>query len=546
MHPRSDSFDQPPSLPPNTSAKRDWRFWLIFLSLTVSFFNTALELCSVSTALPTIVDDLHGTQFVWVGSAYALAATAFVPLSGSLAEIWGRKPVMLSALIFFAIGSTICGSATSLGHLIIGRAIQGVGGGGIAALSQIILSDLVPLHERGLFNGMIGLAWSLASGIGPVVGGALAQRGQWRWLFYLNVPFCAVAGLLVLLFLKLRAPSSTLREKWERMDWLGNFIVIASTTSCIIALTWGGVQYPWSSARVLVPLILGLVGLFVFIVYESYVPKYPMIPFSLLSTVTGASGFLQTFVMPILLICIVYYLPVYFQACKGASPVASGVDGFGIAFTVAPSGVIAGITVTISRGYRIQLWTGWVIAIIGLAMISTLHADSSRGIAIGFQIIAGVGIGIISTTTYFPVLAPLPVSSNASALALFTFLRNFAQVWGLTIGDTILQNAFSKRLPDDFTSVFPLGTAIAYSVIPLVSAIEEPLKSEVRVAFADSLCVLWQVLIGVAGLGLLVSLVMKALPLHTSTDKEWGVNDSGSDKSLLAQRSLEKSRESLV
>ncbi|KAL0954049.1 hypothetical protein HGRIS_005201 [Hohenbuehelia grisea] len=503
--------------------KRDWRFWVIFTSIALSLFISALELSAVSTALPIIVQDLNGSDFVWIGSAYALSATAFVPLSGGLAQIFGRRPVMLGSLLFFALGSALCGAASSMNFLIAGRTVQGVGGGGIASLTQIILSDLVPLRERGVFNGFIGIAWAIASGTGPIIGGSLAQAGQWRWLFYLNIPVCGVAATFVVVFLRLRTPSGTLREKLNRMDWVGNFFLIAATTSCVIALTWSGIQFSWASAQVLVPFIIGLCGLVGFLVYEAIVPKHPVVPFVLMSTITGLSGFLQTFLMPIVLLALVYFIPVYFQGCKDASPVASGVDTFGIAFSLAPSGIIAGISVATTKQYRPQLWLSWALVMIGCGLLSTLHADSPRANAIGYQIIVGAGLGILSTTTYFPVLAPLHVSSNAAALATFTFLRNFAQVWGVTIGGTILQNQLTNRLPPQFIASFPQGTAIAYSIIPQIRSLQEPLKGQVRVAFAESLRVVWQVLIGIGAIGLLVSLGMKHLPLHTSVDRDWGM-----------------------
>ncbi|KZT20290.1 iron permease [Neolentinus lepideus HHB14362 ss-1] len=506
--------------------KRGWRFWVVILSIACSMFIAALELVAVSTALPTIVDDLHGKEFIWVGSAYALASTAFLPLSGSLAQIFGRKVIMLASLVIFALGSALCGAAKSMNFLIAGRTVQGLGGGGIASLVQIILSDLVPLRERGIFNGLIGIAWSTASAIGPIVGGALAEHGKWRWLFYLNIPICGFAALLVMVFLQLRTPPGTFREKLRRMDWIGNIMVIASTTAVVIALTWGGIQYSWGSANVLVPLILGLLGLVAFVIYEAKIPDHPIVPFNLMASRTGISGYAQTFLMPVMMLDLVYYLPTYYQSCKDASPIRSGVDTLTIACIIAPSGIIAGATVAASKKYCPQIYLAWILAIIGAGLLSTVHADTPRSHSIGFQAVASAGLGILTSTTYFPVLAPLPVSSNAHALAFFTFFRNFAQVWGVTIGGTILQNGLVKRLPVEFQTQFPGGTAIAYSIIPLIRDLEEPLKEQVRVAFGESLRHIWYAAIGFSGAGLIISLGMKSLPLHTSVDEDWGIKES--------------------
>ncbi|KAJ7918664.1 iron permease [Mycena leptocephala] len=508
-----------------TPVRRDWRFWMIFMCVMLSQFITAMELSVVSTALPTIVNALHGAQFVWIGSAYTLCSTAFVPLSGSLAEIFGRKILMSVSIGIFAIGSALCGAANSLNFLIAGRAVQGLGAGGLASLCHIILSDLVPLEERGVFNGLIAISYTVANGIGPVVGGSLAQSGQWRWIFYLNIPICGLTLVLVSLFLNLRTPSSSFATKIKKIDFVGNILVVASTTSVMIGLTWGGVQYPWSSARILASLILGVIGLMVFVWYEFTFAANPIVPRGLLVTRTALSGFLQTSVLFIVLICLLYYMPVYFQASMDASPIASGVDIFGLAFSVAPSALLVGITIAKSRQYRPQIWLSWVLVIVGTAMFTTLDVDSSRAKAIGFQIIPGAGLGMMTAAVFFPILAPLPVESNAHAIALYTFFRNFSNILAVTVGGTVLQNELGKRLPPAFSVQFPEGTAIAYSIIPLIRTLPEPLKSQIRVAFADSLRVVWQVLIGVSAAGLLASLAMKSLPLHTQVDRKWGINE---------------------
>ncbi|OBZ67783.1 putative transporter C3H1.06c [Grifola frondosa] len=475
------------------TTKKGTTFWCIFLSICVALFLSALELTAVSTALPTIAYDLHATDFVWVGSAYALSSTAFLPMSGGLAQLFGRRPALLACLALFALGSGICGGAKSMAMLIAGRTVQGLGGGGIQSLSAIILADLVTLHERGLYAGLFGLTWSIACIIGPVVGGSLADRGQWRWLFYLNLPICGLAAIFVFMFLNLPAPPGTLREKLMRLDWIGNFLVIGT--------------------RVLVPLILGLVGLGVFILYEA---KWGLN--------LCLSGYLQTFFVAVIALAVVYFMPVYFQGCKDASPITSGVRNLGLS-ALAPAAIIAGVVVNRTRRYRPQMWTGWCLIMVGLGLYSTLKAGDPDGRAVGYGVLLGVGIGFEYSTTMFPIQAPLPVSENAHALAFMMFVRSFAGVWGVTIGSTVLQNELKRRVPASFLQKFPGGAAIAYALIPQVPSLPQPLKESVQVAFAGSLDVLWQVLIGIAGMGLLSSLFMKGLPLHTSLDEEWAMDE---------------------
>jgi len=247
------------------------------------------------------------------------------------------------------------------------------------------------------------------------------------------------------------------------------------------------------------------------------------VPRKLLAARTSFSGFLQSLVQFILMICLLYYMPVYFQACLDASPIASGVDLFGLAFSVAPSALLVGLSIAISHQYRPQIWVAWSLVIIGTGLFSTLRAGSSRATAIGFQIIPGLGVGMLTAALFFPILAPLPVEYNAQAVALLIFIRNFANILGVTLGGTVLQNELQKRLPPAFVSEFPQGAPIAYSIIPLIRTLPDPLKSEIQVAFGESLSVLWQVLIGVSSIGLCLSLLMKRLPLHTDIDKKWGM-----------------------
>lgn len=240
------------------------------------------------------------------------------------------------------------------------------------------------------------------------------------------------------------------------------------------------------------------------------------------------------------------YLPVYYQACKDASPIASGVDLLALSFSTAPIAIPASISVPILKRYRPQIYVGWALTTIGVGLISTLTEDSSKGKSVGFQIIAGLGIGTVWACAYFPVLAPLPVTMSAYALSAFMFLRNLfqvscrfyepifspfltdpSQVWGVTVGGAILQNELQHHLPDSIFSsglVAP-GEAFTYAVIPLIPSLPQPEKDAVRHAFATSLTTIWRVLIVIGGVGFLVSLLMKDVPLHGYKDENWALEE---------------------
>ncbi|ESK82646.1 mfs multidrug transporter [Moniliophthora roreri MCA 2997] len=511
---------------PAASTRRGLRFWAIFTSLFLCIFLAALELTMVSTALPAIVADLKGDDFLWVGTAYALASTAFLPFSGGIAETFGRRPAMLISLGLFTLGCALCGAARNMGWLIASRVVLGLGGGALLSLSHIILSDLVSLQERGTYYAVLGLAFAIGSSIGPLVGGAVAGAGQWRWLFYLNLPICGITIVMVILCLRLPTPPGSIKSKLHKMDWIGNFLVISSTTSVVIGLTWGGVVYPWSSARVLIPLILGLCGLVFFGIYEALWAANPILPISILSNISSVSGYIQTFIVHVCFFCLCYYLPVYYQACQDTSVIRSGANILALTFTSGSFLVITGVSVTLTQRYRPQIWLGWVLCLVGVGVYSINSPSTEMSQAIGLTILPGIGIAAVVASLVFPVLAPLDVTQNAYALAFYTFVRMFAGIWGITIGGTVLQNELEKRLSQEAKQALSGATASnLFAIIPQIRFLDEPLKTELRFAFGGSLQVVWEVLTAILGLGFLASFLMPDVPIQNVRDEKWAMHD---------------------
>ncbi|THH12814.1 hypothetical protein EW146_g7350 [Bondarzewia mesenterica] len=495
---------------PSTGSRRGMAFWLVLVANLSCDFLSAFDLTAISTALPTIVERLHGSDFIWAGSAYALAATAVTPLCGGLASIFGRKPILLLSIAFFALGAALCGSAKK--HEYPYKALEAVPAN-LWLRSSTAISSRFPNAVVSQESWHPCGHWHL----GPPIGGAIASTGHWRWIFFLNLPICAVAATLVVIFLRVKTPKDPFLRKFSRMDWL--------STAVILAFTFGGVQYAWNSVQVLAPLIIGLVGLVCFFLIEKYVSKEPTVPWSAVGNRTSLSGYAGTFVHGIVSIAAIYYLPVYFQAVQHASAIRSGIDMFGITFTVAPFAILAGASVEIFKRYRPQNYVGWIIIIVGFGILTLLDANSHRGQYMGYQVVIGVGLGINWIATQFPILAPLPYSNNAHALAFFTFTRYFAQSWGVAIGGMILQNSLSKKLPAEFYAQFPAGAQLAYAAIPKIKDLSEPLKTQVRVAFADSMKVTWQVMIGISGAGLLSVLFMREVTMRSDMDDQWGLKE---------------------
>ncbi|SCZ90253.1 BZ3500_MvSof-1268-A1-R1_Chr1-3g01871 [Microbotryum saponariae] len=553
----------------NPFAGKGSQFWLVFLALCVSCFLSALDLTAVSTALPAsefstlatrsvsgylrvkgtdpnaichcaVAAEFQSTEFSWVGSAYALTSTALIPWTGGFAAIFGRKATMLGSLALFAIGSAVVGSAHTMEIVILGRAIQGIGGGGILTMTEIVVVDLVPLAERGAFFGIFGAVWAFASAIGPPIGGALASAGAWRWLFYLNLPLTGVAAVLVIFFLRIKAPQTTLKEKLAQMDYF-NLVFVAGATSTILGLTWGGVTYSWSSYEVLVPLIIGLSLMGLFLWLEKTYAKYPTVPFDVLRHRSSLLGFMATFLHGIVTLAAIYYMTVYFQASKMATPVKAGVDTFSLSLilfwlrsTIAPMAIVTGVSIGILGTYRKQNLFGWALAMIGFGLTSMLKYNSSKAAWTG-PIIAGIGMGILYSATNFPVLAPLKPSQQPHAMAFFAFVRSFGQVLGISIGSTILQNQLAKNLPEAFLAMFHGNAEIAFPAIPIIPTLAEPIRSQVRGAFALSLRVIWLVMIGISGLGLIISFFLRDIELTKEMDDKWGMSDKQEGTSAAAE-----------
>lgn len=198
--------------------------------------------------------------------------------------------------------------------ILVGRSIQGVGGGGIIALSEIIVTDLVPLRERGKYFGFLSMMWAVGSVSGPIIGGAFSQEADWRWIFWLNLPFCALGFVLIPLYLNLNHKTESFMEKLARVDWVGSVVFVGSVTAILIPITWGGVMYDWDSWRTLVPLLVGVVGLIAFVVYEQFVPQNPLIRLKLFGNRTAAANYFGTIMHGIIVSFFFFFFFSFFLA----------------------------------------------------------------------------------------------------------------------------------------------------------------------------------------------------------------------------------------
>ncbi|KAL1879606.1 hypothetical protein Plec18167_004067 [Paecilomyces lecythidis] len=504
------------------------RAMMIFFTLAVLTLMAALDGTSISVALPIIAERLHGTaiEAFWAGTSFLLCSTVFQPSFASFSNIFGRKPLVLTSILFFFVGAVIAGVAKNFTYMLVGRSLQGIGGGGIIALSEIIVTDIIPLRLRGNYFGILSAMWSIGSVTGPILGGGFAENVTWRWIFYINFPFIGVGVVLVLLFLKLNFIPTSLAEKLRRVDYIGTVLFIGSTASFLIPLSWGGVMYDWDSWRTLVPLIIGAVGLITFGAYEYYIASDPIIPPTIFQNRTAIVSFAGAVLQGLVLWCALYYLPLYYEAVKEYSPIVSGIALFPETFTVAPSAMVTGILITWSGRYRWAIWLGWAIATVGMGILCIVDVNTSIPGWIFLNLVPGLGLGILFPSIAFAVQASATPKNLSIAVAMFSFFRAFGQAIGVAIGGVVFQNRMHDNLLG-YPALAPLADAYSRDAAGLVQVIKKMPdgadKSDLKQAYTDSLRIVWAVSCAICGVAGLLSLLTQKYDLNRALETNQGL-----------------------
>lgn len=505
--------------PEGHKVKKDLRFWMIFAALLLISLIAALDMTMISTALPAIVADLPTSSIAanWVTSAFLLPMTASQPIFGGLSCSIGRKWSMNSALVIFLVGSVVCATAKTFLVLVVGRGIQGLGGGGIHSCCEIIMSDLTTLRERGLFFGLIAVVFALAGFTAPVLGGVFSEH-SWPWIFWINLPIGAAALIILFIFLDIKVPLLTGREKWQKLDLVGNAVLFGSVTSILIAVTEGGIKYHWSSPRIWVPLVVGVLGLGLFFVIE-WIPnrlsRKPVFPLELFQNRTSAFAYLQTFIHGLIYYGIIYMIPIYFQSIKDRTPLQSAIWTFPLNAPSFPLAMIAGAAISLTGKFKLLIFIGWIFVAAGLGWMTRWDVATSKVEWAFSQMIAGAGLGILFPITLPPIQAALPSSRLESATAAYAFTRTFGSVWGITAATTIFSTQAVHRLKPHYPQLNPLGlndfTVVAYS--ENLRHLPQPLRHLVKVIYAKSIADSFWLFVPLAIIGFFTTFAIRELPL---------------------------------
>ncbi|ORY41975.1 MFS general substrate transporter, partial [Rhizoclosmatium globosum] len=397
----------------------------------------ALDNLIVSTAIRSIVIDIGKQELApWIGSAYMITSAGLTPLYGRFADIFGRKPMLLFAIVLFEIGSLVCAVAQSMETLIV----AGIGGGGLGSLVLIIMSEIVTIRERAKYQGMLGAAIGLSSIMGPLVGGLLCDNATWRWCFWINIPFgVLVIGILSMVRFPVVSSDKSLLERLRQLDWLGVITLFLAIMFFVTPLQLGGSLWEWNSAPVLtmLPLSVVLIALFVWIEKRA---RNPIIPSSLFVHSNTALLLVYSLALGAIFFSGAYYISLFFQIVFGKSASDAGVTALPLSFGMVSATVGSGIVVS-KRGRYISLfYAGPVFMIIGCALTSFLDANSPLIQQIGVMFIFGFGGGLVYQTRVVAMQLSVKTELIAVATSVSTTCFLLGGAVGISITGTIINN----------------------------------------------------------------------------------------------------------
>jgi len=519
--------DDPPTL---GKAARNVAFALIAGGMLLA----ALDSTIMATALPTIVGDLGGGEHMtWVVTAYLLTQTIATVLAGKFGDLFGRKSIFILSIIVFVVASALAGAAQNMPWLIGMRAVQGLGGGGLTVTATAMIGDIIPLRDRGKYQGALGAVFGVTTVLGPLLGGLFTDHLSWRWVFYINVPVAAV--ILVLSFRLLPSTKAVARPV---IDYLGIAFVSAGSGALILATSWGGTQYAWGSATIIGLFVASVVLLAIFVMVELRASD-PVLPMRLFRGNVFSISSVLSFIVGFALLGAMTFLPTYLQYCQGVSATVSGVRTFPMVIGLLIASISAGNVVSTTGRYKPFPIVGAVVMGVGLFLLSRLDANSSTLTSSVAMFVLGVGIGLAMQVLTIIVQNTADYRDLGVATSGVTFFRTMGSSFGSSVFGAIYANQLASHL----------GKAVASSgADPKLVTTPDGVRglpaaqhSSVVGAYADSLQTVFSYAIPVAGVALVVALFLKQVPLRGLSQS--GAADVGQGFAIPDQRTSQEQLE---
>ena len=508
--------------------KRGATFWTVIGSLMVTLMLSGLEANITATALPTIVKELGtSNQFVWILNAYTLASTIIQPPLGQLADVFGRKiPIILSVLAF-TLGSLVSGLSTNMTIMITGRALQGAGSGGTFVMTDLIVSDLIPLKERPQFMGLLMTGSSIAYAAGPSIGGFLTQYLSWRWAYLLNVPIGAITCVLLWISLRLKHQKpQKLSEAVAKIDFLGTGTLSVSTIAMMTALASD--DGFWKTTPMLLSFVFGCAGMIIFgFLQNSRFCPFPIMPLRLFN-LPSSLAFLMAFLSNAIMMMVPYFLPIYFQGVLQVTPSTAGIYLLATVLALLPAAIAIGGIVTKTGRYRMAHIVSFALMGISMAGYMLTNQNTKTLQWISLSIIGAIGIGGLMPTTLPAAQAPLPDTDVAAVTATFAFFRSLGFLWGFAIPSFVFKTEVATLTPSidnaDIASLMGRGGAFANARADFMASLAEPVKTQVLELFIRSLRAVWRTGFAASLLGLVFAVTQPEVIMRDTLKTEFGLD----------------------
>jgi EmrB/QacA subfamily drug resistance transporter len=416
--------------------------WAILAGVILAMLLSSLDQTIVSTAMPTIVQELHGLEHLsWVFTAYMLGSTVTVPIYGKLSDLFGRRTLYLIGIVIFLLGSALCGLASDMTQLILFRGLQGIGGGAMMVNSFAIIGEVFPPAERGKYQGMIGAVFGLSSIAGPLLGGWITDNATWRWVFYVNVPI----GIIAFIVLSTTLPKIPLRLSEKKIDWWGAFFIITCLVPLLLSLVWGGSVYSWLSTPIILSLAISIISLIIFIRVENRV-RNPLLSLNLFNNRVFLVSVCSLFLTAMGMFGAIIYIPIFSQGVIGGSATNAGLVLTPMMLSLVVASAISGQVISRTGKYKALAVSGTAIIVIGLFYFSTLNAGMSNSSLVIRMIVLGIGLGATMPIFTLAVKSAFSQERLGEVTAGSQLFRNIGGTVGTAVLGGVMNYGLDKQL----------------------------------------------------------------------------------------------------